>query len=87
MNRVLGLVIWIRAVLLSRASVAIENLALRQQLAVLRQQVKRPRLRDRHCVFWVLLSRFWPDWQSALVLVQPDTVIRWHRTGFRYYWR
>jgi len=80
--------IWLllRAVLLPRAAIAAENLALRQQLGVLRRSAKRPRLRQRDRVFWVWLSRLWADWQSSLVIVKPETVIRWHRKGFRLYW-
>jgi len=87
MNGIAGFVVWFRAVLIGRAAVAVEILALQQQLAVLRRQVKRPRLRDRDRFFWVVLSRLWPDWPNTLVLVKPETVIRWHRKGFRYYWR
>ena len=65
----------------------LENLALRQQLAVLQRSVKRPRLRRRDRAFWVLLSRIWSNWRSALTIVKPDTVVRWHRKGFRLYWR
>ena len=65
---------------------ALENLALRQQLAVLRRSVKRPGLSDVDRRFWVLLSRIWRDWRRALVLVQPETVVGWHRSGFRRYW-
>ncbi len=60
----------IRAFLVSRLSLAAENLALRQQLAVYRQSVKRPKLRLRDRVFWVLLSRLWSNWRSALAIVQ-----------------
>ena len=77
----------VRALLLSHAAVTVENLALRQQLAVVSQSVKRPKLRPRDRVFWALLSRFWPNWRTALVIVQPATVIRWHRRGFRLFWR
>ena len=66
--------------------IAAENLALRQQLGVLRRSAKRARLRQRDRVFWVWLSRLWADWQSSLVIVKPTTVIRWHRQGFRLYW-
>jgi len=66
---------------------AIENLALRQQLAVYNQSVKRPRLRPRDRVFWVWLSKFWSEWSTALVIVKPETVIHWHRQGFRLVWR
>ena len=81
MNGIAGFAVWFRAVLFGRAAVAVEILALQQQLAVLRRQVKRPRLRDRDRLFWVLLSRLWPDWRNTLVLVKPETVIRWHRNG------
>ena len=77
----------VRAALLSRARLAVENLALRQQLAVLKQSVKRPRLRRRDRLFWAWLSRIWPEWRSAIIIVKPETVIRWHRQGFRMYWR
>ncbi len=65
----------------------LENLALRQQLAVLQRSVKRPRFRRRDRAFWVLLSRIWSNWRSALTIVQPGTVVRWHRRGFKLYWR
>ena len=76
-----------RALLIPKADVAIENLALRQQLAVCRQSFKRPKLRPRDRVFWVWVSRLWRNWQSAIIIVQPDTVIRWHRRGFNLYWK
>jgi hypothetical protein len=60
----------IRAFLVSRLSLAAENLALRQQVAVYRQSVKRPKLRLRDRVFWVFLSRLWSNWRSALAIVQ-----------------
>jgi transposase InsO family protein len=66
---------------------AAENFTLRQQLAVIEQGSKRPRLRNRDRVFWAWLSWPWPNWRSVLVIVQPATVIRWHKEGFRLYWR
>ena len=75
-----------RAMLIPRVHLAVENLALRQQLAVCKQSVKRPKLRLRDRVFWVWLSRLWPNWRSALAIVQPETVVRWHRMGFKLYW-
>jgi hypothetical protein len=75
------------AFLASRLTLAAENLALRQQLAVYKQSVKRPKLRPRDRVFRVWLSQFWSDWRSALAIVQPDTVAKWHRQGFQPYWR
>jgi putative transposase len=80
-------VLFLRAMRIPKSHLVVENLALRQQLAVLRQSVKRPKLRPRDRVFWVWLSRLWPNWRSTLILVQPETVIRWHRQGFKLYWR
>ena len=70
-----------------RHDLATENLALRQQLAVMKYQRPRPRLTDADRFFWVLLSRIWSGWHPSLHIVQPETVVRWHRQGFRYYWR
>ncbi|MCP4567452.1 MAG: hypothetical protein GY841_07730, partial [FCB group bacterium] len=66
---------------------AAENLALRQQLAALNHKTKRPRLRLRDRVFWVLLSKFWQKWRDVLVIVKPETVVGWHRQGFKLFWR
>ena len=71
----------------SRSRLAAENLALRHQLGVLGRTVKRPRLRKRDRIFRVWLSKVWPGWRSARVVVKPATVVAWHRTGFRLYWR
>jgi len=76
-----------RALFRDRSQLALENLALRQQLANLRRKVVRPRLRHAERAFWVILARVWDQWRSALILVRPDTVLRWHRQGFRYFWR
>ncbi len=70
-----------------RLDLAVENIALRQQLAVLKRSARRPRLRPWDRVFWVWLSRVWKSWRSCLLLVQPETVIGWHRKGFRLYWQ
>jgi len=67
----------------SRTDLALENLALRQQLALLQQKSKRRHLRKRDRIFWVFLSRIWSNWRSVLVIVQPDTVVRWHQRGFK----
>jgi len=75
-----------RSSLKSQRELALENLALRQQLAILHRKTKRPKLTKADRAFWVALSRLWPDWQNALILVKPQTVIRWHRKGFRLYW-
>jgi len=65
---------------------AVENLALRHQLAVFKRTVTRPRLRSSDRVFWVWLSKAWTGWRTALVIVTPDTVLRWQRRRFRDYW-
>jgi hypothetical protein len=77
----------LRQLLQSRAALAAENLALRHQIVILQRSVKRPRLHRRDRIFWVWLSRLWRGWRSSLLVVQPETVIRWHRQGFRLYWR
>jgi len=69
-----------------RRDLALENLALRQQLAVFKQSTKRPRLSKADRAFWVLLSRTWSGWKEALLIVKPETVVAWHRKGFRLYW-
>src|SRR5215470_4343814 len=69
------------------AAVTLENLALRHQLVVLQRSVPRPKLHRRDRVFWVCFSRLWRNWRSSLVIVQPATVLAWHRQGFRLYWR
>jgi len=66
--------------------VALENLALRQQLAVYKQMVTRPKLFSSDRLFWVALSRVWAGWRQALVIVSPNTVLRWQRRRFREYW-
>ena len=65
---------------------ALENLALRQQLAVWKARQPRPRLTEIDRIFWILLSRLWKNWQHSPRLVQPATVVGWHRQGFRRYW-
>jgi transposase InsO family protein len=66
---------------------AIVELALRQQLSVYAQGRSRPRLSPLDRAFWVALSRLSPSWKDHLVVVRPETVVRWHRDGFRRYWR
>ena len=79
--------ILLRAILLSRTSLALENLALRQQVAVLKRSVPHPRIRVRDRICWVILRRLWSGWRQSLLVVQPDTVVRWHRRGWRLLWR
>jgi transposase InsO family protein len=71
----------------SHRGLVLENLALRHQLMVLQRRARKPRLKGRDRLLWTLLLRIWADWRKSLLLVQPETVIRWHRQGFRWYWR
>src|SRR6516162_5948261 len=71
----------------SRAALELENLALRHQIGVLQRSArKRPQLTSGDRLLWICLSRLWSDWRSALAIVQPETVIAWHRAGFRLFW-
>src|SRR5258705_7687696 len=72
----------------SRASLELELVALRHQVTVLRRQRPgHPRLFSTDRVLWVWLYRIWPQILNTMVLVKPATVVRWHRNGFRLYWR
>jgi hypothetical protein len=84
---VLAFVTAIRVYFRSRTEIALEVLALRQQVAVLKRKRPRPRLSAPDRLFWVLLRKVWSGWANALLIVNPDTVVGWHRAGFRLYWR
>ena len=83
----MNLVAFVHSLMRTRTELAAENLALRQQLAALHRQSKRPRLKKRDRIFWVWFSRLFRNWRAVLVIVQPATVIRWHQQGFKLYWR
>jgi len=83
---VLGVWAFVRA-LVNSAAVSLENVALRHQLSVLQRSVCRPRFRRRDRIFWLWLARLWAGWRASLVIVQPATVLAWHRQGFQLYWR
>jgi len=76
----------LRSAVRTHHELALENLALRQQLAVWKARQPRPRLTGMDRIFWVLLSRLWTNWRHSLLVVRPQTVIGWHRQGFRRYW-
>ena len=81
--------LWFGAVLRifhTRRRLMLENLALRQQLTVLKRRHPKPRLGPFDKLFWVMARRFCSKWKDALLLVSPETVVRWHRAGFRLYW-
>ena len=79
--------ITLRSFFLTQPALIAENVILRQQLGVLKRSVPRARIKPRDRVFWVLVSRLLPNWRSLLVIVQPETVLRWHRLGWRLFWR
>jgi hypothetical protein len=68
----------------SRSELVLENLALRQQLTVLQRTAPKPRLNVVDRLFWVVLRNVFNGWREVLLLVQPQTVLKWHRLGFRY---
>ena len=73
-----------RCLFRSRADTALELLALRQQLAVLKRKRPRPALNHLDRALWILLRRLWPRWKDALLIVKPETVVGWHRAAFRF---
>jgi putative transposase len=77
----LGIFVWFNRV------AELQILVLRQQLSVLKRKSKKPMLRNRDRLFWSLLSKIWRDWASELILVRPETVIRWRKKKFSEFWR
>jgi putative transposase len=84
---VLGVWVFVRALLGNSPAVSLENVALRHQLSVLQRSVRRPRFSRRDRIFWLWLARLWAGWRASLLIVQPATVLAWHRQGFQLYWR
>ena len=77
----------IRSLIRTQASLRMENLVLRQQLAVLKEKKPRPHLSRWDRIFWITVFRSWKNWWQDLIIVRPDTVVGWHKAGFRAYWR
>ena len=84
---VMAMLAYVRAFLAARHDVAMETAALRQQLAVYKRKQPRPKLNRCDRLFWVLVRRVWINWSEAVVLVKPDTVVSWHRAGYRLFWK
>jgi putative transposase len=84
---VAALLAFVAALFQSHASLYLENLALRHQIAVYQQTVHRPRLRPSDRLFWAWLSRLWTGWQEVLAVVQPRTILAWQHQRFRDHWR
>ena len=83
----IGFLTLVNAFFRCRYSLGLEILSLRQQLGVLKRKRPHARLRTRDRIFWILLRRLWPAWSNVLVIVKPETVVGWHRAGFRLFWR
>src|ERR1700680_1219483 len=71
----------------TRRSLVLENLALRQQLVVFKRRHRKPRLSLFDKLFWVAARQVWSGWNQSLIFVRPETVVEWHRSGFKLYWR
>ncbi len=76
-----------RALRKQLAEQGVEILALKQQLAIYQRKQRHVRLMPRDRVFWTVLSLFWVGWKSALLVAKPETVVRWHRKGFKLFWK
>lgn len=83
----LTLITTLRSAARTRRDLVLENLALRHQLSVLRRSGRRLRMHASDRLLWIWLRRSWASWRGTLAVVQPATVVRWHREGFRRYWR
>jgi len=87
MDWLLPMMAYLRAFFLPRHRLALESVALRHQLAVFKRKQPRPRLHRFDRLFWMALRRWYTGWADALILVKPETVVSWHRAGFRLFWR
>src|SRR5229473_2730983 len=78
---------YVRALFVPRHKLALEAAALRQQLAVWKRKQPRPRLHCLDRLSWIALRQLWSGWAEALIIVKSETVVSWHRAGFRLFWR
>src|ERR1700730_18160793 len=86
LKSVFATVRFIILVFVGHKDIALENAALRQQLAIFKREQPRPKLRHRDRLFWIVLRKLWQKWRTALVIVQPSTVVSWHHRRFKQYW-
>ena len=82
-----AIIAYLRAFFVPRHKLVLEAVALRQQLAVVKRKQPRPKLDPHDRWFWIVLRRLWDRWSEASIIVQPETVVSWHRAGFRLFWR
>ena len=86
--RIMGMTIsLLRTLFADRENLVLENLALRQQVAVLKREKPRPALEELDRTFWAVLKETWAGWMDSLIIVTPETVVRWHKERFKKYWR
>ena len=85
--RIIVLLQSLRCLFYSWSDLVLENAALRQQLAVLKKENPRPKLSRFDRIFWVLMRRLWKKWKDALIFVEPETVVNWHKKAFKLYWK
>ncbi|MFC2146457.1 helix-turn-helix domain-containing protein [Acidobacteriota bacterium] len=85
--RIIVLLQSLRCLFYSWSDLVLENAALRQQLAALKKENPRPKLSRFDRIFWVLLRQLWKKWKDALIFVEPQTVVKWHKQGFKLYWK
>ncbi len=69
------------------ANLTVNTLALHQQLIVLNRSIKRPQIKTKDRLFWIILYLFWNNWQESLIILKPETVVGWHKKGFRLFWK
>lgn len=81
--------IWQLIVLLfcSRSELILEIIALRHQITMLKRGKPKPKIKNRDRLFWIVISKLWKDWSRVLLIVQPETILKWHRQGFKLFWR
>ena len=87
MTGIYAMLVYLRTFRSTRHRLALESVALRQQLAVYKRRQPRPKLNGFDRLFWVVVRQIWTSWSEALILVKPETVVSWHRAGYRLFWR
>ena len=85
-NLVILLFEFIRLLFKNRHNLILENLLLRQQIIILKRKTKKPKLKNIDRIILIWISKLWNDWKSALIIVKPETLIGWHKRGFKFFW-
>ena len=86
-NLIILLFEFIRLSFKNRHSLILENLLLRQQIIILKRKTKKPKLKNIDRIILIWISKLWSNWKSALIIVKPETLIGWHKEGFKFFWR